>query len=66
MSFGTISVQENALWVNKCPSHLPEVMSQLFSGKEWEFVTVYLDDVLIVSQNITEHLEHVKKVLDCV
>ena len=35
----------------------------MFSGKEWESVTVYLDDVLIASQNITEHLEHVKKVL---
>ena len=24
MSFGPISVQKNALWVNKSPSHLPE------------------------------------------
>ena len=39
-------------------------MSQLlFPGKDWEFVTVYLDDVLIAFQNIKEHLEHVKKVL---
>ena len=60
MSFGTISVQENALLVNKCPSYLPEADESVVF---WEFVTVYLDDVLIASQNITEHLEHVKKVL---
>ena len=38
-------------------------MSQLFSGKEWDFVTVYLDDVLIASQSMEEHTNHVKKVL---
>ena len=49
--------------LTNAPATFQRLMSQLFSGKEWEFVTVYLDDVLIVSQNITEHLEHVKKVL---
>ena len=38
-------------------------MSQLFLGKERELVSVYLDDVLIASRNIKEHLEYVKKVL---
>ena len=49
--------------LTNAPATFQRLMSQLFSGKEWEFVTVYLDDVLIVSQNITEHLEHIKKVL---
>ena len=49
--------------LTNAPATFQRLMSQLFSGKEWEFVTVYLDDVLIASQNITEHLEHVKKVL---
>ena len=34
------------------PATFQRLMSQLFSGKEWEFVSVYLDDVLIASQNI--------------
>ena len=38
-------------------------MSQLFAGKEWEFVSVYLDDLLIASKSMSEHMVHVKKVL---
>ena len=45
------------------PATFQRLMSQLFSGKEWEFVSVYLDDVLIASRDIKEHVEHVKKVL---
>ena len=49
--------------LTNAPATFQRLMSQLFSGKEWEFVTVYLDDVLIASQNIKEHLEHIRKVL---
>ena len=39
------------------------LMSQLFSGKEWEFVSVYLDNLLIASQSMTEHMAHVQILL---
>ena len=38
-------------------------MNQLFSGEQWKFVFLYLDDLLIVSQSAAEHQEHIKKVL---
>ena len=38
-------------------------MSQLFAGKDWEFVSVYLDDLLIASKSMTEHMAHVQKIL---
>ena len=49
--------------LTNAPVTFQHLMSQLFSGKEWEFVSVYLDDVLIASQSMTEHMEHVQKVL---
>ena len=49
--------------LTNAPATFQRLMSQLFSGKEWEFVSVYLDNVLIASRDIKEHLEHVKKVL---
>ena len=48
--------------LTSAPATFQRLMSQLFSSKDWEFVTVYLD-VLIASQNIKKHLEHVEKVL---
>ena len=49
--------------LTNAPATFQRLMSQLFSGGEWDFVSVYLDDVLIASQNMQEHVEHLKKVL---
>ena len=40
------------------PATFQRLMSQLFCGKAWDFVFVYLDDLLIVSKSVQEHLEH--------
>ena len=49
--------------LTNAPATFQRLMSQLFSGKEWEFVSVSLDNVLIASRDIKEHVEHVKKAL---
>ena len=49
--------------LTNAPATFQRLMSQLFAGKEWEFVSVYLDDLLIASKSMTEHMVHVKKVL---
>lgn len=38
-------------------------MNQLFSGKEWDFVSVHLNNVLIASQSMEEHTGYINKVL---
>ena len=38
------------------PATFQCLMNQLFSGKDWNFVFVYLDDILIVSKSFEEHL----------
>ena len=49
--------------LTNAPATFQRLMNQLFSGDEWRFVFVYLDDLLIVSKSIQEHQEHCKKVL---
>ena len=38
--------------LTNAPATFQRLMSQLLSGKEWEFVSVYLDDILIASQTV--------------
>ena len=49
--------------LTNAPATFQKLMSRLFAGKEWEFVSVYLDELLIASKSMTEHMVHVKKVL---
>jgi len=49
--------------LTNAPATFQRLMSRLFAGKEWNFVFIYLDDLLIVSKSITEHVEHIERVL---
>ena len=40
------------------------LMDKLFAGQEWDSVFVYLDDILIVSNSMEDHLRDVGLVLD--
>lgn len=48
--------------LTNAPATFQQLMAMLFAGKEWDFVFVYLDDLLVVSKSITEHVEHLRKV----
>ena len=37
------------------PATFQRLMTTLFAGKEWSFVFVYLDNVLVISKPITEY-----------
>ena len=50
--------------LTNAPATFQRLMNKLFSGKEWESVFVYLDDILVVSATFEEHLRDVGKVLD--
>ena len=49
--------------LTNAPATFQRLMNRLFSGTEWNFVFVYLDDILIVSKSMEEHLKHVEQVL---
>ena len=48
--------------LTNAPATFQRLMGKLFSGKEWEFLFIYLDDLLIVSRSMEEHVAHVEKV----
>ena len=39
------------------PLTFEEVMGRILQGQRWEILLVYLDDVMILSRSIPEHLE---------
>ena len=43
------------------PAMFQRLMDKLFNG--WNFVFIYLDDILIASRNFEEHISHVTEVL---
>ena len=51
--------------MTNAPATFQRLMNKLFSsGKEWESVFVYLDDILVVSTSFEDHLRDVELVLD--
>ena len=48
--------------LTNAPATFQRLMGKLFGGRDWEFVYVYLDDILVASQSTQEHLEHLQKV----
>ena len=50
--------------LTNAPVTFQRLMDKLFAGQEWDSVFVYLDDILIVSNSMEDHLRDVGLVLD--
>ena len=50
--------------VTNAPSTFQRMMNSLFKEEMDKFVLVYLDDILVFSATLQEHIEHIKKTLD--
>ncbi len=46
------------------PATFQRVMQHVLAGMEWNDCFVYLDDILIVSKDLEEHLEHLREVFE--
>ena len=53
-----------SIGVCDAPATFQRLMSQLFKKELYDFPTIFLDDVLIYSQNLEEHLKHLKNVME--
>merc|ERR1711893_274924 len=50
--------------LNNAPATFQRLMEKVLAGLVWDFVVVYLDDVVIFSKTLEEHLGHLKVVLE--
>ena len=60
---GAVSVLQDVVWFDQCSGDLSIVDDAVFSGQEWNYVLVYLDDILVASKSMSAHKEHMQKVL---
>lgn len=44
------------------PATFQRFMNTVLAGLKWQFVQVYLNDVIIASKTIEEHLKHIRAV----
>lgn len=45
------------------PGTFQRAMECVLKGLQWNMVLIYLDDVIVASRNIQEHIMHLKEVL---
>ncbi|KAH9252115.1 hypothetical protein BASA81_009964 [Batrachochytrium salamandrivorans] len=61
--YGTIRISRNAFWLANAPAQFQRMMNSLFRHMISKFVLVYLDDIVVYSDNLDDHKEHVRQVL---
>ena len=52
-------MEYHALWLINAPSAFQRIMDETFEGMD-EFLKKYIDDILIHSDNIPEHIKHLR------
>ena len=50
--------------VTNAPSTFQRMMNQIFKDEMDKFVLVYLDDILVYSATLQEHIQHIRETLD--
>eukprot|EP01129_Flabellula_baltica_P013145 TRINITY_DN605_c0_g2_i1.p1 TRINITY_DN605_c0_g2~~TRINITY_DN605_c0_g2_i1.p1 ORF type:complete len:1627 (-),score=286.22 TRINITY_DN605_c0_g2_i1:702-5582(-) len=50
--------------INNAPVVFQRCMEAVFAAFLYDFVLIYIDDIVIFSDNFSDHLDHIEKVLD--
>ena len=50
--------------VTNAPATFPCMMNEVFKEELNDFILVYLDDILIFSKTMEEHIQHIRQALE--
>lgn len=60
-----LSIQSNAIWVEKCVTHIPEIsVTRGIEMSDQQNLHFYIDDIVIYSRNWKQRLEQLKQVFE--
>lgn len=59
---GSLRLSGDAFWLDQCPSNVLHPDKRLFHPYLDRFVVVYLDDIVVYSETLEEHVEHLRAV----
>ena len=63
--YGTFEYTVMPLGLTNAPATFQRLMHSVFGDLLDDFLTIYLDDLLVFSANETEHLAHLRTVFSC-
>lgn len=55
-----VGIQNNALWFNKCLSHIPRTHEHNFGTNPQKVCLVFVDDILIYIMSLSKHMKHLQ------
>ena len=61
--YGLYEFMVMSFGLTNAPAYFMYLMNNVFMGYLYKFVVVFIDDILVYSQNDQEHEEHLRKVL---
>ena len=63
--YGTFQYQRMSFGLTTAPSSFQRGLDMILTNFKWSTFLIYLDDIIIFSNSVEEHIDHIDDVLTC-